>query len=253
MKLSKGFKLGIAVVCAIIPLSLLDFGPHEIPSCQAFDDADTRNSITVSGEGKLFTPSDEAVLSLGVTTIKNSASLAMTENAKTMASVLAALHTKGLSDNEMKTGNVSLWPRQEYSENKEPKIISYTANNQVIIKTKQLDKLGAFIDVSTAAGVTDVSQLTFQLSEDSEATNSALKAALKNARKKAETLAGEVGATLGKAVIINEASGPDEIIPPTLSNMAYNSGEEKALDDTTTIIPQEVRVVARVTIMFEMK
>jgi uncharacterized protein YggE len=252
MKMSKKMKAMVLGLCIAVPLSVWALGPHEVQSAKADTVSDTKNTITVSGIGKVYTASDEAILTLGVTTIQKTASLAMSENSKAMTKVLAALKTKGFTDGEIKTGNVSLYPQQNYKEGQAPQILAYTANNQVIIRTKKLDKIGPAIDAGTAAGATDITQLTFQLSENSAAKNSALKNAVKDAKNKAETLAGEVGATLGKAVIVKEVDNPDYgVMYSNTKALMDNSGAGAGAP--TPIMAQDVEVTSNVQIMYEIK
>ncbi|MHB8842720.1 MAG: SIMPL domain-containing protein [Candidatus Aquicultor sp.] len=212
---------------------------------------DFKNSVTVSGEGKLYAPSDEASLTFAVHTVRNTATRAMSNNSTAMSNVINALHSRGLTDDEVKTGNISLYPQQDWHEGRAPKIISYTAENRVIVRTKKLDKLGGIIDAGTNAGATEVSELRFQLSEDSKVRQDALKSAVRNARAKAEALAKEAGVGIGKAIIISEGLQPGQPIPYG-NDLLMRGLPENAKAMAPPVMPQDILVTANVSVSFEM-
>lgn len=215
------------------------------------DGSTFRDTITVSGEGKIYAPSDEATISLAVRTVKSTASGAMSDNSKTIRKVIDALKTQGLSDDEVKTGNVALYPQQDWREGRAPRIISYTAENRVVVRTQKLDKLGGIIDAATTAGANEVSELRFELSEDSQVRQDALKIAVRNARNKANALAKEAGVGVGKAVVINESSSAGPVIPYYgMRNESMASVDQMA---APPVIPQDIMVTGQVSVTFEMK
>lgn len=210
-----------------------------------------RDSITVTGEGKVFAPSDEATISFGVRTVRSTASRAMGDNSIATNKTIDALRGQGLTDEEIKTGNISLFPQQDWREGRAPQIISYTAENRIIIKTKKLDKLGAIIDSATKSGATDVSELRFQLSEDNAAKQEALKIAVKNARKKAEALAKELGVNVGKPIVLSEGVQPVPVVPYRDELvMRAEFANDKAM--STPVMPQDIQVNAEVSVSFTM-
>lgn len=213
------------------------------------DGSTFRDTITVSGEGKIYAPSDEATISLAVRTVKSTATEAMSANSAAIRKVIDALKAQGLSDDEVKTGNVSLYPQQDWREGRAPQIISYTAENRVVVRTQKLDKLGGVIDAATTAGANEVSELRFQLSEDNEVRQDALKIAVRNARNKATVLAKEAGVGVGKAVIINESSSAGPVIP------YYEMRAESMLNESAAppVMPQDIMVTGQVSVTFEMK
>ena len=240
-------KRTIAVIAAAILLIPLSVWLSADRAAVGADSAGTdfRNTVTVTGEGKLYAASDEAVVTVGATTVRNTASKALVDNTTATNKILAALKSSGLSGTEIQTGNVSLYPQQNWQEGKAPTIISYTAQNQFVVRTKQLTKLGAIIDAATKAGATDISGLQFDLSEDSVAYKNALKQAVAKAKSQGETLAQEIGKTLGQAIIINQGTSGGSIVP-----MVYNSMAMDKAGSAPNIIPQDVQVNATVTVTY---
>lgn len=218
--------------------------PNDISGTAGF-----RNSVTVTGEGKIYAPSDEATILFGVRTVRNTASNAMSENSQVTAKAISTLRAQGLTEDEISTGNISLYPQQDFREGRAPHIISYTAENRVIVRTKKLDKLGAIIDSATKAGATDVSDLRFQLSEDNKAKQDALRIAIQNAKKKAEALAREMGVSVGSPITISEGIQTTPIVPlVNESRMALDVAGQAA----PPVLPQDVQVNALVTVSFNM-
>ncbi len=240
------------LVALLLALLLLTSGCANTPAAAVTSNTgDFKNSVTVSGEGKLYAPSDEASLTFAVNTVRNTATRAMNDNSTGISNVIKALRAQGLADDEVKTGNISLYPQQDWRQGRAPKIISYTAENRVIVRTKKLDKLGGIIDAGTNAGATEVSELRFQLSEDSKAKQDALKSAVRNARAKAEALAKEAGVGIGKAIIISEGIQPAQPIPYG-NDVLMRGLPEDAKAIAPPVMPQDILVTANVSVSFEM-
>lgn len=247
--MSKKAVFALTLVVLLIPLSLWITG---LVNASTTDEAsvktDLKKSITVSGEGKIYTPSDEASLTFAVRTIRKTASQAMSDNSLIMAKVLAAIRSKSLTDDEVKTGNISLYPQEDWRNGKGPRVVSYTAENRVVVKTKKLDKLGDIIDAATTAGATEVSELRFQLSEDNIAQQDALKIAVRNARKKAEVLAKELDVNLGKAISVSESINPSPIVPYNNEYLKAKLSYDQSM--APPVMPQDIQVITYVTISF---
>lgn len=250
--MSKKLALTLAAIAVLIPLLFMASGLGQAANVSdSTSGAGPTHAITVFGKGKFYTPSDEASLSFSVRTVRNTASRAMSDNSEAITKVLNALRSQGLTEAEIKTGNVSLYPQEDWRNGRAPKIISYTAENRVIIRTKKLDKLGGIIDAASTAGATEISGLTFQLSEDSDAEQECLKIALKNARKKAEAIAKEMGVNLGNAIIISE--GVQDAPVEAYDHLKLRAAADFANEMAPPIMPQDIQVIANVTVSFEIQ
>jgi uncharacterized protein len=77
----------------------------------------------------------------------------------------------------------------------------------------EVAKAGPLLDAAVAAGATETSGPSFDRGDRDELYRGALKAAFAEARAKAQTLADEAGASLGRVLRIHEAQGSAGPVP----------------------------------------
>jgi uncharacterized protein YggE len=183
--------LPLAVVLAAVPLGL---------------GAETRESprITVTGEGRAEAVPDLAVVTIGVTTGADTAAAALAENSARLTAVLDRLRAAGVADRDLQTSGLSLGPRYDYGDNRPPRIVGYEATNNLAVRVRALDRLGAILDAAVADGANTLGGLAFSLSDPQGARDAALAAAVAEARRKAAIIAEAAGVRLGPVLSISE-------------------------------------------------
>ncbi len=162
--------------------------------------------ITVTGESTISAAPDMAQLQLGVTTQAQSAREASDANAKKMTALFAVIKAAGIAEADVQTVALSLQPMMGGGNS--PRITSFQATNQLIIKVRDLSALSALLDRTVAAGANDVSGIEFVVSDRNKMLDRARKAAIEDARHKAELYATTAGAKLGPVVSISEGGRP---------------------------------------------
>lgn len=174
-------------------------------SLPALAQQSSAGTLTVSGEGVVRAVPDQAVLMIGVTTQAETAAAALAANSAALSSVLAQLTAAGIAERDMQTSNLSINPNwSNYDGSSESKITSYIATNQLEVRIRALDTLGAVVDAAISDGANTLNGLTFGVSDPKPMMNEARKAAVADARARAEVLAGAVGAKLGRIVSISD-------------------------------------------------
>ncbi|MBO3808227.1 MAG: SIMPL domain-containing protein [Candidatus Brockarchaeota archaeon] len=219
--------------------SLLDTG-------QAEQQAKT---ISVTGTGVVKAKPDRAVLSLSVVTQAGSAGGAISENADKMDSVVKAVRSMGILENQTETSAYSLTPIWEYpKEGGSPRIVGYTCSNTIRVTVKNLNKVGEVIDAAVTAGANQVSSLQFTISDEAmrQLGLNALSLAVKDASSKASTIAAAAGLTLVGPVSIS-LSG----YSPYVRSYAFESVMGSVA--TPIISPEEVSVTVSVSAVYEFK
>lgn len=200
--------------------------------------------ITVTGEGVVDGIPDIATLSLGVTTTGDSAAAAMAANTEALGAVMARLKAAGIADRDMQTTNLSINPNWTgYDSGARQRIDGYTASNQLTVRIRQIDGLGAVLDAAIQDGANTLNGLSFGLSEPRPAMDAARKAAVEDARARATLLVEAAGATLGPIVSITEGGG---YMPP--QPMFRQSADAAG---AVPVAAGEVATTASVTIVFE--
>ena len=201
--------------------------------------AETGPQITVTGEGKVDLPPDMATLRLGVSTQARRASEALASNSADMAAVLAFLAGEGIAEADIQTSGLSLMPRQDRDAQGRATTVGFVASNEVVVRVRDLDRLGGLMDAVVREGANRFGGLQFGLSDMSAALAEARIRAVADARTKAETYAEAAGVTLGPIRTISDQSGG---IRPMEMRMAA------AAADAVPIAAGAVSVTAGVTI-----
>ena len=200
--------------------------------------------ITVTGEGVVDGIPDIASLSLGVTTLGDTAAGAMAANTKALRAVMARLMAAGIADRDMQTTNLSIAPNWSgYDSGQRQRIDGYTATNQLTVRIRALDGLGTVLDAAIQDGANTLNGLSFGLSEPRPAMDAARKAAVADARARATLLVEAAGATLGRIVSITEGGGYSQP-QPMFRQAAEASG-------AVPVAAGEVATSASVTSVFE--
>lgn len=175
-----------------------------IPSlAQSTPSGVSARTVTVSGTATIRTLPDEAVVSLGVQTQAATAEASLRDNSTKMNAVIGAITGDGVNRDDVQTSGLSLSPTYGSSGQV---ITGYDAMNDVTVTIRDIGKTGPIIDDAVKAGANVAGGVSFQLSDQNQGLDQALKDAVTNARTKAEALASAGGASLGQVVRIDETN-----------------------------------------------
>lgn len=196
-------------------------------------------TIVVTATGTVEVAPDMATLTIGVTTQGDTAAAALAANSASVEAVMARLAATGVEARDMQTSNLSLYPNWSGAEGMAPTIANYVASNQVTIRIRKLDALGAILDAAVADGANTLNGLAFGLADPDPLLDEARKKAVAAARARAELLAAAAGVTLGPIVQISEGSSWSEPAPMYRAEVAAApvpvAGGEVGLSATVTI------------------
>ena len=197
--------------------------------------------ITVSGTATSRAVPDQATFSFGVQTEGASAKAALDGNSARMALVIAALKRAGIAEKDLQTQDVSVMPRQ----NETGQISGYYANNSVQALVRKLAGAGAVVDAAVGAGANQSSGPSFDQSGRDAVYRSALRAAVADARTKAQALAAESNASLGRVTRIVEGFAAEPV-------PMYDRAVAQSAKPETPVEPGTQEVQATVTVTFEL-
>ena len=161
-------------------------------------------TLSLSGTATVHAQPDQVVFNIGAYTEERTASAAIDENARIMTAVLNAVKEQGVKVENISTAYYSVTPNYNYDAKM---VISYQVTNMVQVKISDLSKVGAIIDVASAAGANKVDSISFGLS-DAAANNiklSAYKAAIADAKAKAEVITQNLGITVTGVQSVSES------------------------------------------------
>ena len=142
------------------------------------------NTISVRGIAKQEVAPDMAYLTLGISVKGDTAESVRTQAAEASQKVRRALLGMAISENNIQSSSYNLYPDYE-NVNGKNKQKGYALNTTLRIKVDDLKKLGDIIDKTVQEGVTNVNQVSFALSEESNVQRQLLAAAVDNANPSA--------------------------------------------------------------------
>lgn len=177
-------------------------------------------TISVSGMGRSSVTPDRFSFTVGVQTLADTVDSAVNENNAKTSAVIAALKRAGATDDDIRTSNFSIYPQQDYSQGKLPRILGYQVANTIAVRRPNVKDAGKLLQVAINAGVNTSSGLQFEVSDPTKGRDSALRAAFDDARSKATLLAQAAGRTLGRALTISEGGAA---APPPPRPMAMRA------------------------------
>jgi len=202
-------------------------------TAQAQDSRATIESIpqiAVIGRGEVKVSPDRATIQISVQTRAVSAAAAASENATKQQSVLAALRTLGLQNDQLSTINYNVYPEQRYEQGKEPVIVAYNVTNTILVDVRKLNQVGPVIDAALSHGANMIASLQFYASNTETARRSAIATAIEKARADAEAAARAAHGSLGSLLEIN--IGAYSPPPPRPMMMARVAGGAAQMDST---------------------
>jgi uncharacterized protein YggE len=186
--------------------------------------------IAVAGRGEVKVSPDRATIQVSVQTRAASAAAAASENATKQQSVLTALRTLGLENDQLSTINYNVYPEQRYEQGKEPVIVAYNVTNTILVDVRKLNQVGPVIDAALSHGANMIASLQFYASNTETARRSAIATAIEKARADAEAAARAAHGSLGSLLEIN--IGAYSPPPPRPMMMARVAGGVAQMDST---------------------
>ena len=160
--------------------------------------------ITVVGTGSVKVTPDVAEWSFGVQASADTAAAALADATEATERVVAALREAGLAQDDLRTEQVSVYPRTGEDG---LSVTGYDASNTVRATIRDLDQAGPTVDAAVAAGANQVYGPTLTVSDAESQYADAVDAAFDDARVRAEAIAEKAGVTLGAPLAIVEGGG----------------------------------------------
>jgi len=220
-----------------------------LSTCVTAQDKEVQRTVRVNGVGKVRVVPDQFHISLQVNVPKAETAVeALSQNNRSAAQVIAMLKRFGIADVDMQTTRVAVNPVYDYSkQNQPPVIVGYSAQNEVQVAIKKMDDAGKILDQAVKNGATGFGPLQYESSKRRELEYEALARAAEDARVKAELLARQLGATLGRVMTVSESgvNYPSPIMPMRMK------AEMSSID--VPVMPGEMEISASVEIVFELK
>jgi uncharacterized protein len=192
-----------------------------------------QRNLSVQGQGLVERAPDIARLSLQIVTDDPNATTSASKNNAIYNTLKARLGGIGIgADSVHTTGfDVSFYPQPPANlpADQRRDRYGYVTTRSLQVNIAPLENVGKAIDAATAAGVTDVGGVSYDLKDRRSAYAAALAAAMADAKRSADALAAAGPFTLG-AFISVEAGSDDGIRPGPMMMKAAIAGGPVATD-----------------------
>ncbi|MEY2692612.1 MAG: hypothetical protein RIT03_1002 [Bacteroidota bacterium] len=158
--------------------------------------------VTVMGEGKLKIVPDQVAITIAIETKGTETKTVKEQNDSKTSAVLKGIKKWGLAPTDVQTQRVSLNPAYDY----ESKKTFIHANQSITLLLRDLNKYDALMTDLVSAGITTISSVDFQSSQQAKLQSSVRKLAMQNALEKAQDYLSVVGQKVGKVQSISDTS-----------------------------------------------
>jgi len=175
-----------------------------------------KNTISVSGEGKVVAKPDIGQVVLSVISDATTVAAAQKDNVGKMDKVTKAMKDLGIKEEDLKTASYSIAPRYQYSSGRSD-IIGYEVTQTLEVKIRDLDKVGDILGQAASAGANQLGSLTFTFDNSEKIKSEARQKAIDNAKNKAKDLAKSLGVSLGKVTSFSESASDGSMPVPMYS------------------------------------
>lgn len=207
------------------------------------------NSISVSGEGKVFIKPDIALINIGVTKKNIDFVVAQKDATQVVNKTINFLKSKEIEEKDIKTTSYTIYPQYDYIKG-EQKFRGYEVSQNLEITIHNLDSVGEILSGVTQSGANTIGSLRFEVDDIKKAKEEARNEAIMEAKAKAKMLSNQLGVRLKKITSYYESDGgfPDPIY---LSGTAFGKGGD--LTPAPSVPSGENEIKINVSLTYEIR
>lgn len=202
-------------------------------------------SINVSGSGEVLVNADYAIVTLGVVSVQKDVMKAQNAVNSAINKIRSALIESGVQKEDINTDQIRIRANYDYSDSQE-KITGYNVSSTLSILTKDMDNVGAIIDLAFENGANTLNGIDFYAENTDEARKEALTLAVSDARMKAEAIAAAAGLKITGIERISESYSYTQ---ESAKNAVF-SADAETMGAATIVQSAKLTVQASVNIEF---
>lgn len=241
----------IVMVGTLVGMSLV-IKPSTVEAGEIIEEIEHAETgeITMQGFAQVESEPNQVVINLRIRGIdKDSAAAAKDIVAEIIDKVLKSLKKLGLEDDDIETTSYNIHLEYEWI-NRKKVFKGYLVTCNIKVTVKDFDKAGSVIDISVDAGAL-VDSINFELSmeKQEELKTQVMAEAAKDAKEKAEAVVSALGQNLGKAKRVSLDYGYQPYPYWKSGSLAYSNIDGEI--PPTTIMPRDLIVSAKISIVFE--
>lgn len=199
------YKLNLShLLFLALALCLPIFGQDDEPA------NDKTRRITTGGSAEVRVVPSRVVLTFGVETFNPDLSIAKRDNDTRASAVIALSKELGVTPKDVQTDYIFVEPVYEgYDDRRAGKFLHYLVRKTVVVLLRDTAKFEAALSGALERGATHVLRVRFEVDDLKKHRDKARSDAIKAARDKAQMLAGDLGAKLGRVMSIQDYGSYD--------------------------------------------
>ena len=207
-----------------------------------------KHTIIVTGSAEVKVKPDMANINVGVVTSSATAAQALADNSASMNALFAVIKTQGVDEKDLRTSNLSVQP--QYSQPQPgtrgefvPRVVGYQVTNTVHVRVRQIDRLGAMLDILIQKGANQVYGISFDVDKAEEFLDKVRGAAVADARRRASLYCSGDKVKPGAVIHIEESQEgnfPQPMFDRGMRAMAAASPAPVAGGETTLSVKVKV-------------
>ena len=206
-------------------------------------------TVTVTGVAKQQKTNEMAQFTAGVNAVNDDKQKAVEEVNTKVTELIDAVKKFGIAPKDIKTQNLNIYQNQEtvYEEGRQKqKMGQWNVGNTVEITLRDVQRADDLTMLLSESGANNVYGPNFSLDTEVADDTALVKDALKDAKSKAEAMAANSGAKLGKVLSMQEGYSGSPILYGDLKGMGGGGGNMETEVGSTT-------VSKTVTVTYELK
>lgn len=227
-------------------------------------------TITVAGDGEVKVAPDEVIIPMVLRTEAREVEEAKKENDTFLKDLRALIARLGVPEPDVTVDYISITPQQSGSDeygglssryraeegNEGP--LGYYASRNLVVRLHNLKVLEELLAAMATMKPLYLGPLQLRNTEADRHREKARVEAVRSAREKAASMAGELGAKLGRPVAISEGGTLDDYLPSRGGSSAYAAGLYAMLagagaESGGVSLPGEISFSSRVRVTFELE
>lgn len=209
-----------------------------------------RNTITVSGEGKVVGIPDVALIDLGMVVERPAVAAAQKENTRVMNELISKLKGMGVDAKDIQTTAYNVYPAYDWNNGKQT-LRGYSVSQNVHVKVRDLEKVGDIIGTAGGLGANQIGGINFSVDEPEALRAQARLKAIENAKEKADALSRSADVRLVRVVNFQESYNTPGPVP-YYDKMALGMGGAEAVP-APAVEAGSNEINANVTLTYEIQ
>jgi uncharacterized protein len=194
--------------------------------------------VTLTTNGQAKASPDLAEVTGGVVSKGVTAKEALAKQAVKMTAITQSLTAIGINAKDVTTAQVNIAPNYDWTPKGGQRITGYDATNVVVIKVRDMSKVGTVLDKMVSDGSNRIDSVVFKLENQDGPQQDARKDALKKAQARANAYASAAGLKVYKIVSIQEAGASLDQPGAPMQNQVIM--EQRAVDAAAPTAPTPI-------------